>query len=103
MVYRLCLIVDFTIIPHPTDEERRKASLKSTPDSLSLLKVCKQIYAESRIVLYSGNEWQLPITFEQGNLFGLVGYHMFRKVAIRLSGEDRLMDGPKYVNEFGLC
>lgn len=92
-IYKICLIVHYEIIPHPTNREvlfepeHLVRPLRELP-SVALVAINKQIRAETRPILYYGNHWRLPTAPVANNLFQMVEPWLFQYVTITLRGDD---------------
>ena len=87
MVYRLCLVVEYVIVPYPTKNEPKFQGLGPC---VALLGVNKKIRAETRPILYGHNKWQIDFPlFDSGRLWYLEP-SLFEHVVLKLSGDDGL-------------
>ena len=85
MVYHLCLVVEYVIVPYPTKNEIK---FRGPSPCVALLGVNKTISAETRPILYRHNKWQIGLSsFDSGSIYYL-NPSFFEHVVLKLSGDD---------------
>ena len=84
MVYHLCLVVEYVIVPYPRTNETK---FQGSRPCIALLEVSKIIRAEARPILYRHNKWQAD---SSPSHLGILYYfnQCFEHVVLKLSADD---------------